>query len=34
MEHLANVGPLAISIYADNNFMNYSTGVYDGCDVR
>jgi len=31
MNHIANVGPLAISVAA-NGFKDYSSGVFDGCD--
>ena len=32
MNHLANVGPLAVNVYADDGWGNYSEGVYEGCD--
>jgi len=31
MWHLANVGPLAISVYADKGWKEYQSGVYEGC---
>ena len=28
---LVNKGPLAISVFANDHWMDYSEGVYDGC---
>lgn len=34
MWHIANVGPLAISVWANKGWMNYHSGVYNGCDYN
>lgn len=31
MYHLINDGPLGISVYADDGWKGYSSGVYNGC---
>ena len=33
MNHIANVGPLVVSIDA-SNFVNYVSGIYDDCDFN
>ena len=31
MWHLANVGPLAVSVYAKPDWYDYHSGIYNGC---